>query len=203
MMFQMEKSAVYVLSLVIDNDIIEVRFQIVPWGISWICCECFPFQTTSPLICCILFQTGEFCCIAKTHLELVFPVPASVALELQACAIKLMISNRLMMVSTFMGEFSVAVIKNTMIISNLCRVYMSLWFQSDKSSLCQKGMAAREGRCLSTVSTASRKNKQEVRKGCKPLKPTAVIYVFQKVCTCLQHPQIAPQWADKYLNTQM
>lgn len=100
-----------------------------------------PCKTDPHWICFILFCNARFFSIAQAGLDLYLSAPASRVLAWQACAIMLMNSNGQMRVSACMSDFSVAVIKNTTMKSNLYRVSRGLWLQRDKSSPWQKGVA--------------------------------------------------------------
>lgn len=141
-----------------------------------------PFTNHLSIDVCILFWDVGFYSIAQACLELDLPAPACWVLGLHACAIMLMNFNGHVMVSACLGDFSIAVIKNTTMRSNLCRVYRDSWSQRDKSSSCQKGMAAGEGRWESKASIA-RMKQMKVRQVCEPIKPTPVIHFFQQGST--------------------
>jgi hypothetical protein len=61
---------------------------------------------------------------------------------------------------------------------NLCRVYMGLWVQRDKSSSWQKGMG--EGERTSFNCKHETKSNMDVKQACEAFNPTPVIYIFQQ-----------------------
>ena len=106
-----------------------------PEGVDRQCCENTPaYKPSHHRLVAFYFELYVgICFIAQACLELDPPALPLGVLGLQACAVMLMNTNGHVRVLACMSDFSVAVIKNIMMTSNIRSVYMDSWFHRHKS----------------------------------------------------------------------